>query len=158
MEIWPIWFKASFPSAVTTVIWSRDPKKKNHRVLEFRRTLEAPHLSPYLLQIQLIFWVPYQCGKTIPGAFTGRAVSRDGKSFDILRKQGWNSYQQPGWPTILVCLGLTCFLWHRTFRTKTGKSWSPLQQLCHLLTMKPQASYLSSLYLGVQLSKTITTL
>uniref|UniRef100_A0A8C0Q2K9 Uncharacterized protein n=3 Tax=Canis lupus TaxID=9612 RepID=A0A8C0Q2K9_CANLF len=28
MEIWPIWFRASFPLAVTTVIRSRDPRSK----------------------------------------------------------------------------------------------------------------------------------
>ena len=28
MEIWLIWLRASFPSAVTTVILSRDPKRK----------------------------------------------------------------------------------------------------------------------------------
>uniref|UniRef100_G1S5T0 Uncharacterized protein n=1 Tax=Nomascus leucogenys TaxID=61853 RepID=G1S5T0_NOMLE len=33
MEIWLIWFKASFPSAVTTAILSRDPKRKIIEVL-----------------------------------------------------------------------------------------------------------------------------
>uniref|UniRef100_A0A2I3TXH8 Uncharacterized protein n=1 Tax=Pan troglodytes TaxID=9598 RepID=A0A2I3TXH8_PANTR len=33
MEIWLIWFKASFPSAVTTAILSRDPKRKITEVL-----------------------------------------------------------------------------------------------------------------------------
>uniref|UniRef100_A0A2K5MUC6 Uncharacterized protein n=1 Tax=Cercocebus atys TaxID=9531 RepID=A0A2K5MUC6_CERAT len=33
MEIWPIWFKASFPSAVTTAILSRDPRRKIIQVL-----------------------------------------------------------------------------------------------------------------------------
>ena len=56
MEIWPIWLRASFPSAVTTEILSRDPKRKiKERVLEFRRTFSNLASKSLSIQIQLMF-------------------------------------------------------------------------------------------------------
>ena len=56
MEIWLIWLRGSFPSAVTTVILSRAPKRKfKESVLEFRRTFSNLTSKSLSIQIQLMF-------------------------------------------------------------------------------------------------------
>lgn len=54
MEIWPIWFKASFPSAVTTVIWSRDPRGKKKKKLQGLRIQDFSSPTSKSLSIQIL--------------------------------------------------------------------------------------------------------
>uniref|UniRef100_A0A2K5HVX5 Uncharacterized protein n=1 Tax=Colobus angolensis palliatus TaxID=336983 RepID=A0A2K5HVX5_COLAP len=71
MEIWLIWFKASFPSAVTTAILSRDPRRKIIQVLlklslsasitDFISSFTSSKLIISSTKAALIFTLVWEC-------------------------------------------------------------------------------------------------